>query len=119
MKTFDPRSFVATLVTLLALDVVITTTSFAGGDRYSPRLVGMGRSLSRPRPGPSSDRAGGDGVRRPAFRWCVGGAPAGAADPSASAFHPGPLPGTEPVESCNIRSVPRRPGPGVDSVSAA
>ena len=46
MKTFVSRSFVAALVTLLALDVVMTTASFAGGDKYSPRLVGMGRAFT-------------------------------------------------------------------------
>ncbi|MEI7907082.1 MAG: DUF5723 family protein, partial [Bacteroidota bacterium] len=46
MKTFEKKYFVAALVTLLALDVVVTTTSFAGGDKFSPRLVGMGRAFT-------------------------------------------------------------------------
>lgn len=46
MKTSSKKNFVAALVILLALDVVMTTTSFAGGDKYSPRLVGMGRAFT-------------------------------------------------------------------------
>lgn len=46
MKTSGMKNFVAALVILLALDVVMTTTSFAGGDKYSPRLVGMGRAFT-------------------------------------------------------------------------
>ena len=46
MKKMQTSYFVATLVTLLAFDVVLTTTLFAGGDKYSPRLVGMGRAFT-------------------------------------------------------------------------
>ncbi len=46
MKKVQSHCFVATVVILLALDVVLTTTSFAGGDKYSPRLVGMGRAFT-------------------------------------------------------------------------
>jgi len=46
MKKIQSNRFVATVVILLALDVVITTTSYAGGDKYSPRLVGMGRAFT-------------------------------------------------------------------------
>ena len=46
MKKVQSNCFVATVVILLALDVVLTTTSFAGGDKYSPRLVGMGRAFT-------------------------------------------------------------------------
>ncbi|MFA5833856.1 MAG: DUF5723 family protein [Bacteroidota bacterium] len=46
MKTFEKRNFVAACMILLALDVVMTTTTFAGGDKYSPRLVGMGRAFT-------------------------------------------------------------------------
>ncbi len=46
MKKVQANCFVATVVILLALDVVLPTTSFAGGDKYSPRLVGMGRAFT-------------------------------------------------------------------------
>lgn len=43
MKTSRNFSFVAFVILLLASDVAIVSTSFAGGDKYSPRLIGMGR----------------------------------------------------------------------------
>ncbi|MDP1676713.1 MAG: DUF5723 family protein [Bacteroidota bacterium] len=46
MKKIQINCFVATVVILLAFDVVFTTTLFAGGDKYSPRLVGMGRAFT-------------------------------------------------------------------------
>jgi hypothetical protein len=46
MKKLQFVNFVATLALLLALDVVMTTIVFAGGDKYSPRLVGMGRAFT-------------------------------------------------------------------------
>ncbi|MFZ4619653.1 MAG: DUF5723 family protein [Bacteroidota bacterium] len=46
MKTVELKRFIAAMMILLSLEVVMTTTSFAGGDKYSPRLVGMGRAFT-------------------------------------------------------------------------
>lgn len=46
MKTLRNFRFVAFVIVLLATDVVMVSTSFAGGDNYSPRLVGMGRAFT-------------------------------------------------------------------------
>lgn len=46
MKTLNTKRFVAALAILLSLDVAVTTTALAGGDKYSPRLVGMGRAFT-------------------------------------------------------------------------
>ncbi len=46
MKANSIKNFVACAMFLLALDVVSVTTSFAGGDKSSPRLVGMGRTFT-------------------------------------------------------------------------
>lgn len=46
MKIAQTKGFVAALAILLSLDVVFTSTAFAGGDKYSPRLVGMGRAFT-------------------------------------------------------------------------
>ncbi len=46
MKTVELKRFIAAVLILLALEVVMTTASYAGGDKFSPRLVGMGRAFT-------------------------------------------------------------------------
>jgi len=46
MKAVEMKRFIAAMLILLSLEVVMTTASYAGGDKYSPRLVGMGRAFT-------------------------------------------------------------------------